>query len=129
MPTRSNARPRGAKSGGVGRGPAPLEETAEAIRAAGGPAVGVSCDIREPQAIASAFDAVEAGLGPANPLINNAAGNFLCASEDLSPNAFDAVVRIVLYGSFYATRELGRRLIARPPKGEGLGSAANHADA
>lgn len=118
----------GAKIAVLGRRPAPLEETAEAIRAAGGTAVGVSCDIREPQAIAAAFDAVEAELGPANQLINNAAGNFLCASEDLSPNAFDAVVRIVLYGSFYATRELGRRLIARQQKGEVLAIATNYAE-
>ena len=37
--------------------------------------------------------------GPVNQLVNNAAGNFLCASEDLSPNAFNSVVQIVLYGS------------------------------
>ena len=53
-----------------------------------------------------------------NQLINNAAGNFLSASEDLSPNAFNSVVQIVLYGTFHCTREVGRRLIERKQKGE-----------
>ncbi len=117
----------GAKVAVLGRRPEPLRETAEAIRAAGGEAVGVCCDIREPDAVRAAFDRVEAELGPANQLINNAAGNFLCPSEDLSPNAFNAVVQIVLYGSFHATRELGRRLIERKQKGEVLAIATNYA--
>ena len=117
----------GAKIAVLGRRPEPLQETAEAIRSAGGEAVGVSCDIREPEAVRAAFDRVEAELGPANQLINNAAGNFLCPSEDLSPNAFNAVVQIVLYGSFHATRELGRRLIERKQKGEVLAIATNYA--
>src|SRR5207245_8875509 len=67
-------------------------------------------------------------LGPVNQLINNAAGNFLCGSEDLSPNAFDSVVRIVLYGSVYCTLALGRRLIQRKQKGEILSIATTYAE-
>src|SRR5690606_12587674 len=44
-------------------------------------------------------------------LVNNAAGNFLAATEDLSPRAFDAVVRTVLHGTFHVTNSVGRRLI------------------
>jgi len=110
----------GARVAVLGRRPDPLRETAAAIRDAGGQAAGVPCDIRDPEAVRAAFDAVEAELGPANQLINNAAGNFLAASEDLTPNGFDSVVRIVLYGSFHCTRELGRRLIERKQKGEVL---------
>ena len=51
--------------------------------------------------------------GPPDQLVSNAAGNFLSATEDLSPNAFNSVVQIVLYGTFHCTAELGRRLIAR----------------
>ena len=108
----------GAKVGVLGRRPEPLQETAKAIRDAGGAAVGVPCDVRDPVAVAAAFDGVETALGPANQLINNAAGNFLAASEDLSANAFNSVVQIVLYGTFHCTTELGRRLIARKAKGE-----------
>src|SRR4029453_16902560 len=112
----------------LGRRPAPLEETARAIRDAGGRAAPVSCDIRDPDAVRAAVDAVEAELGPVNQLVNNAAGNFLAASEDLSPNAFDAVVRIVLYGTVHCPREVGRRLIGRKEKGEVLSIVTNYAE-
>jgi NAD(P)-dependent dehydrogenase (short-subunit alcohol dehydrogenase family) len=110
----------GAKVAVVGRRPDPLGETVEAIRAAGGTAAAAPCDVRDPDAVAAAVDAIERELGPVNQLINNAAGNFLSASEDLSPNAFNSVVQIVLYGTFHATREVGRRLIERKQKGEVL---------
>jgi NAD(P)-dependent dehydrogenase (short-subunit alcohol dehydrogenase family) len=118
----------GARVAILGRRPEPLQETAAAIRAAGGQAAAIPCDIRDPEAVKRAFDAVEAELGPANQLINNAAGNFLCASEDLSPNAFHAVVQIVLYGSFNCTVELGRRLVARQARGEVLSIVTNYAE-
>ncbi|HEY7512730.1 MAG TPA: SDR family NAD(P)-dependent oxidoreductase, partial [Vicinamibacteria bacterium] len=108
----------GAQVALLGRRPEPLRDTADAIRQAGGRAAAVPCDVREPAAVRAAFDAAENELGPVNQLVNNAAGNFLSASEDLSDNAFDSVVRIVLYGSFYCTRELGRRLIAKKERGE-----------
>lgn len=108
----------GARVAVLGRRPEPLEQTAREIRAAGGSAAAVPCDVRDPQAVERAFEAVEDALGPANQLVNNAAGNFLSATEDLSPNAFNAVVQIVLYGSFYCTLALGRRLIARKQRGE-----------
>lgn len=117
----------GAKVAVLGRRPEPLEKTAAEIRAAGGVAVGVPGDVRDPASVKAAFDAVEKELGPANQLINNAAGNFLAASEDLSPNAFNSVVQIVLYGTFHCTTELGRRLIARKQKGEILAITTNYA--
>ena len=117
----------GAKVAVLGRRPEPLEETAKAIRDAGGAALGVPCDVRDPVAVAAAFDGAEKALGPANQLINNAAGNFLAASEDLSPNAFNSVVQIVLYGTFHCTTELGRRLIARKAKGEVLAITTTYA--
>jgi NAD(P)-dependent dehydrogenase (short-subunit alcohol dehydrogenase family) len=110
----------GAKVAVLGRRPEPLEDTARAIREAGGTAAAVPCDVRDPEAVKLAFDALEAQLGPANQLVNNAAGNFLSPSEDLSPNAFNSVVQIVLYGTFHCTTELGRRLIARKAGGEVL---------
>jgi len=110
----------GARVAVLGRRPEPLNETAAAIRDAGGSAVAVPCDVRDPARVRQAFDEVEARLGPVNQLVNNAAGNFLSATEDLSANAFHAVVQIVLYGTFHCTNELGRRLIARKSGGEVL---------
>ncbi len=110
----------GARVGVLGRRPEPLAESVKALRAAGGTAAAAPCEIRDSAAVKAAFDAIESELGPPNQLVNNAAGNFLCPSEELSDNAFNSVVQIVLYGSFYCTRELGRRLIARNTGGEVL---------
>jgi NAD(P)-dependent dehydrogenase (short-subunit alcohol dehydrogenase family) len=55
-------------------------------------------------------------LGPLTDVVNNAAGNFLCPSEDLSPGGFDAVIKIVLYGTFHVTQAVGRRWIERGPR-------------
>ena len=118
----------GARVAVLGRRPQPLDDTVAAIRGAGGTATAVPCDIREPEAVAAAFDRVEAELGPPNQLVNNAAGNFLCASEDLTPNGFDSVVKIVLYGTFHCTRELGRRLIDGKRTGEVLSVTTNYAE-
>lgn len=106
----------GAKVGVLGRRPEPLEQTVAVIREAGGEAAWASADVRDRESVRGALDQLEQQLGEASDLVNNAAGNFLCASEDLSPNAFDAVVKIVLYGTFNATQELGRRWIARGPR-------------
>jgi NAD(P)-dependent dehydrogenase (short-subunit alcohol dehydrogenase family) len=94
----------------AGRRREPLDETVAEL---GGPGLAVPCDVREPERVAAAFDAVEAELGPVTTLVNNAAGNFVVKAEDLSPNGWRAVVGIVLDGTFFCSRELGRRVIDR----------------
>jgi len=101
----------GARVGVVGRTEAKLQATVDAITEAGGTAALATADVRDPAAVHAAFDALEADLGPLDTLVNNAAGNFLAPSEDLSPNAFDAVVQIVLYGTFHCTMDFARRAI------------------
>jgi NAD(P)-dependent dehydrogenase (short-subunit alcohol dehydrogenase family) len=83
-----------------------------AVEAAGGRGFETACDVRQPEAVAAAFDAVEAALGLPSVLINNAAGNFPVPAEDLSPNGWRAVVESVLNGTFFCSREFGRRHIA-----------------
>ena len=117
----------GAGIGIVGRRPEPLEETATVLREAGGQAAGVSADVRDPASLAAAIDQLESELGPFTGLVNNAAGNFLAPSEDLSPGAFDAVVQIVLYGSFHTTMDLGRRWIDRGTPGHILSILTTYA--
>jgi len=118
----------GARVAVLGRRQEPLDETVAAIRGSGGTAAAVSCDVRDADAVAKAFDRVHAEVGPPNQVINNAAGNFLCASEDLTPNGFNSVVQIVLYGTFHCTRELGRRLIDAKQPGEVLSITTNYAE-
>lgn len=102
----------GAKVGIIGRSADSLAETASMIHQAGGTATFATCDVRDAARVTAAFDELEAVLGPADSLVNNAAGNFLSPTEDLSPNAFDSVVRIVLHGTFHCTQDFGRRIIA-----------------
>ena len=49
--------------------------------------------------------------GPLDVLVNNAAANFIARTEKLSPRAIDAVLNIVLHGSFYCTVACGNRWI------------------
>ena len=100
----------GAKIAVVGRRREPLDETVASLE---GPGFATQCDVRDHEAVATAFDAVEDALGPVTTLVNNAAGNFLVRAEELSPNGWRAVVGIVLDGTFFCSRELGRRVIAR----------------
>src|SRR5262249_29463133 len=117
----------GARVAVLGRRPDPLRQTTEAVRATGGGGADLPCDVRGPAQVRAAFARAESELGPLNQLVNNAAGNFLSASEDLSANAFNAVVQIVLYGAFHCTMELGRRLIARGGQGEVLAITTTYA--
>ena len=77
--------------------------------------------------MAEAFDAVEAELGLPDVLVNNAAGNFPVPAEDLSPNGWRAVVDIVLNGTFFCSREFGRRHIAAGTPGAIINVGASYA--
>jgi len=89
----------------------PLRATAEEIRKKGGAAAWGACDVRDFAAVEKVIEQAEKEVGPVTALVNNAAGNFVCPTERLSPNAFASVVGIVLNGSFHATLALGRRWI------------------
>jgi NAD(P)-dependent dehydrogenase (short-subunit alcohol dehydrogenase family) len=98
-----------------------------AISALGARAVGVACDIRQPDTITAAFDEVTTTLGAPSVLINNAAGNFPVPAEDLSPNGWRTVVDIVLNGTFFCSREFARRHIAAGTPGSILDIGASYA--
>jgi NAD(P)-dependent dehydrogenase (short-subunit alcohol dehydrogenase family) len=94
-----------------------LEETAkELMEAHGGKVSGVPCDIRVPEAIHDMLDQLWADGGALTGLVNNAAGNFISRTEDLSPRAFDAIANIVFRGSFFVTLDCGKRWIAEGKK-------------
>jgi len=117
----------GAQVAVSGRRVPPLEETAELARASGVRAAHAACDVRDPDAVESAHAGIEQELGPIDILVNNAAGNFLCPSEELSPNGFAAVVGIVLHGTFHCTRAVGRRWIATGRPGTVLNIVTTYA--
>jgi NAD(P)-dependent dehydrogenase (short-subunit alcohol dehydrogenase family) len=102
----------GARIAVLSRKPEHREAGVAAIEAVGSSGVGIACDVRQPDQVAEAFAAVERQLGLPAVLVNNAAGNFPVPAEDMSPNAWRTVVDIVLNGTFYCSREFGRRHIA-----------------
>jgi NAD(P)-dependent dehydrogenase (short-subunit alcohol dehydrogenase family) len=86
-----------------------------------------SCDVRDYEAVGKMIDAITAKTGLPHILVNNAAGNFLAATEELSPGGFDAIVRIVLYGTFNCTQILGKRWIAQRLTGTVLNIVTTYA--
>jgi peroxisomal 2,4-dienoyl-CoA reductase len=81
-----------------------LEPAAERISASGGEAFAVAADVRQMEEVERAITATIERFGKIDIVINGAAGNFLCAAEELSPNGFGAVVDIDLKGTFNVCR-------------------------
>ena len=81
-----------------------LEPAAEAINAAGGKAIAVAADVRQPDQVEAAVARTVEAFGKIDIVVNGAAGNFLCAAEELSPNGFGTVVDIDLKGTFNVCR-------------------------
>ena len=95
-----------------------LQETASEIMGKhGGNVWPIACDIRNAEAIDDMVDQIWATGGALTGLMNNAAGNFISRTEDLSPKGFDAIANIVFRGSFYVTHNIGKRWIAEGKKG------------
>src|SRR5690606_25128804 len=117
----------GARVAIVGRSEARLTAAREALDVADDALATAAADVRDAEAVEEAVTAIEAHLGPVDTLVNNAAGNFLAASEELSPRGFDAVVRTVLHGTFHTTRAVGRRLIDRGQPGAMLNIVTTYA--
>lgn len=117
----------GAKVAILSRGEEHRAAGVAAVHAVGAVAIGVGCDIRSAEAVTAAFDRVENDLGAADVLVNNAAGNFPVPAEDMSPNAWKAVVDIVLNGTFHCSREFGRRHLAAANPGNLVNIGAAYA--
>lgn len=100
-----------------GRRKSVCEETAgELMQAHGGKVVAHGVDIRDAGAVDAMIEEIWKD-GPLTDLINNAAGNFISRTQDLSPRGFDAVANIVMHGTFYVTHAVGRRWIANKVRG------------
>jgi NAD(P)-dependent dehydrogenase (short-subunit alcohol dehydrogenase family) len=82
--------------------------SAELAKATKGRIHAFPCDVRQLDAVETMIDSVWKD-GPLDILVNNAAGNFIARTEELSPRAFESVIGIVLMGTLHCTLACGRR--------------------
>ena len=105
-----------------------LEEEAKKLtEETGNEVFAAQVDVRDPELVTNMLDEVERHFGHVDILVNNAAGNFISPTERLSHRAVDAVLGIVLHGTFYCTLELGKRWIEQERKGTMLNIATTYA--
>lgn len=116
----------GANVAVMGRSLERAEEGAARIAALGARVHATTCDVRIPEQVARAFDDVEAALGPVTLLANNAGANFPVLAENISANAWNAVTRIAIDGTFLCSTEFARRLIARGEGGAIVNNSAQY---
>ena len=107
----------GAEIAICGRRKGVCDAAAEEMMAAhGGVVRSYGVDIRDAAAVDAMVEEIFRDR-PLTGLINNAAGNFIARTEDLSPRGFDAIANIVMHGTFYVTQAVGKRWIAGGLKG------------
>tara|TARA_R110001599_G_scaffold84130_2_gene226776 strand:- start:201283 stop:202137 length:855 start_codon:yes stop_codon:yes gene_type:complete len=100
-----------------------IEEAGESIKAGY-----YICDVRDHAAVTEMISKIVEDFGSMEGLVNNAAGNFLSASEDLTPGGFKAIVDIVLHGSFNCTHAFGNYLIDNEKEGSILNIVTTYAE-
>ena len=102
----------------AGRRGGVLEQTAKELTAKHGGSVRThAVDIRDYAAVDAMVQRIWDDSGPLTGLVNNAAGNFISPTKDLTPNGFNAIANTVFHGSFYVTHSVGKRWIAGGHKG------------
>jgi NAD(P)-dependent dehydrogenase (short-subunit alcohol dehydrogenase family) len=105
-----------------------IDKSAEAIRAKGVEALAVPCDVRDYAGVEAMIAKVVETFGRVDCLVNNAAGNFLCPTEELSPGGFNAIVGIVLGGTFNCTLAAGKQMIKQGDGGNVLSITTTYAE-
>lgn len=85
-----------------------INDTAKEFRKRRKKAIPIVCDVRYPDQVESMINQAVKKLGSVDILVNNAAGNFISPTENLSSNAFKTVVDIVLNGTFHCSQAAGK---------------------
>jgi NAD(P)-dependent dehydrogenase (short-subunit alcohol dehydrogenase family) len=105
-----------------------LQEAISELRKAGnGPVKSFSCDVRDAGRVEQMIAEIWQD-GPLDILVNNAAGNFLARTEELSLGAFEAVIGIVLMGTLHCTLACGRRWLKDKHRGTVLSITTTYAE-
>lgn len=75
-----------------------------------------ACDVSDYKQVEVLLKASLEKFGRVDALVNNAAGNFISPTEKLSNRAFDAIVNIVLKGTYNCTLAFGKHWIENKNK-------------
>ena len=102
------------------RGPVLESSAKDLVSKYGGVVRTHAVDIRDAAAVDAMVQRIWEESGPLTGLVNNAAGNFISPTKDLSPNGFNAIANIVFHGTFYVTHAVGKRWIEGGHKGSVL---------
>ncbi len=102
-----------------------LEQTASELGVYG-PVHAIPCDVRNLDAVEAMIESIWSEA-PLDILVNNAAGNFIARTEELSARAFESVIGIVLMGTLHATMACGRRWLAAKQRATVLSISATYA--
>lgn len=88
-----------------------LAETTSAIRAAGGEAVELACDVSDERAVLAMFGEVETGLGGLDILVSNAGILIEKPLTETTAADFDRLIGVNLRGLFLVGREAARLML------------------
>ncbi|MGE6631185.1 2,4-dienoyl-CoA reductase [Bacillus sp. NPDC077027] len=111
----------------TGRTQETLEQTADEIQKKGGTISYFQMDVRNPDDTNNMVQFAVSTFGGIDALINNAAGNFICPTEKLSPNGWRAVIDIVLNGTFFCSHAVGNYWIRQKKEGSIVNMVATYA--
>ncbi|MBO3061399.1 2,4-dienoyl-CoA reductase [Mammaliicoccus fleurettii] len=116
----------GAKVVITGRSLDRLEEAKKEMEQYEGQVLCIDMDVRDTERVQYTVDETIKTFGKIDGLVNNAAGNFLCAAEDLTINGWNSVIDIVLNGTFYCSQAVGKEWIKSGHKGRILNIVATY---
>jgi len=96
-----------------GRSPQPLQQTAAAIRSAGGNAEPLTCNVSQWENVRTMADEVKRRFGRVDILVNNAGiGGFSSPLHEMDVNSWDEIMNTNLRGVFYCIKAFAPLLIA-----------------
>ena len=106
-----------------------LEQAADEISQGGGEVLPVGeTDVRDPKQVDDMISRTTEAFGGVDILVNNAAGNFLARAIDLSPSAWNAVVGIVLNGTWFCSQAAAKEMISQGRGGAIVNIIATYAE-
>ena len=111
----------------TGRSLERLEATKKEIEHREGQILCVDMDVRDTERVQYTVDEAINTFGKIDGLVNNAAGNFICAAEELTTNGWNSVVDIVLNGTWHCTQAVGKKWIEKGHRGRIINMVATYA--